>query len=735
MDASLTENPGSNLYLFTDPSSGHPLPIFVEDLPNGAQLVNQLRAHGARILPTPHHAQIIITDIRLYLSGINVERPNEAKLLDQSWVGKCIVARRLFLEGDSWGACAINNYNSGFFVPQTHFEQFNQPFNVDSQFLPPRVMRRQDHPTASTGSSDNHPTLPPIATTPNGIIPLTPLSHSSTTPTSSRGNTAEPAMFPHPQQDGHPYPTQNNPHFGNFMPTPWMQAGAAMPQAMPNPQLLQQMFMNPTLVMAVADAYYRANLQLTALSQGHQVPYPIQAPQQPFPAPNMQAPINPALASTSALPSFTQTENPATSNNWPSSPSSKELSSNDKGKRKALSPPRSPSSEYDPRHHATVLTLDGKSLKFYVQVDLKNRSELVSEIKKNGGSTTNEIQDADYAVLSSKSRYLAELLHAAKASKTPAVRTLFIRDCIEEGKILPHSGYLLAEPTTRKPGRPSYNDASPSKKPRSETTRKEPSLSKVPTAKQRSTSDTVKKETTKATSTASPSTVKLEKTRDNANNNKEREKLVVKKHSSSAIGKRSEISSRIPSPPPPPESTRVLNKGGRYSYSPAERAFVETYVKILFERDHLTSNTKIAKELHRKMPHHTIRSWNTTVGGQLRETIENARKRAGIAYRKRAAHAGDKPGPQQSPAEERDKPAKRPKLSDEELRNRDIELIAKFFADGEANDLKDEDRDTLWARIHKKGNWRSPSSWEAFYEEIHEEVKQRFSALTGQPME
>lgn len=102
------------------------------------------------------------------------------------------------------------------------------------------------------------------------------------------------------------------------------------------------------------------------------------------------------------------------------------------------------------------------------------------------------------------------------------------------------------------------------------------------------------------------------------------------------------------------------------------------------------------------MPHHTAKSWNTTVGGQLREVIDKARKRAGIAYRKNAYN--ETLGLQQPSTEDGDQFAKRQKLSGSDSNDRDIEFIAQFFAEGEANDVEDQDdnRAALWERLHAR---------------------------------
>ncbi|KAJ4002376.1 hypothetical protein F5050DRAFT_11320 [Lentinula boryana] len=724
MDVSVAEEYKSNIFV---DSSGLPLRIFVENQLNEPDLKNQLKSHGARITRTIQSAQFIITDWRSFCNSHYEERL-EGKILDYSWIERCIGARRLLLEGDNWGGCAM--INPEFSVAQANIEQHDQAY-ADSQYLPPRLMRRSNPRPVSLGNPDLA-ALQSFAT--SSVVPLTPSSHSSSTPTSSRGNDTEPAFITRSQQDG-PQPQSQPPQIiptSNSMVSSWMQA--MMPQPVPaNPYLFQQMLSNPDIL--------RAQLHFLALCQAQQL-------QQPYPIPTY--PTNTAFAPSSSASSSSKAEDSMISNDSPSShvssrKPSREPSRNGEDAQTSYSSKSPPRTLSEP--HIPIFTRNGRRLVFFVQIDLSQRHELVNQIKKNGGTITNARESADYAILSSKSKIYSDLFREVAASNTPAVSSSFVHDCIEERTILAHDPkYLLNAPTSRKAGRPTSNDAGPLEKPKVEVTRKDRTRGSAATQKKSEVGSRGKVSQT----ITGASTTKLETARDKAS--KEREKPVLKKRSSSAIDKLSESEPRIPSPSPPPENSRVVSSAGRYSYSPLEREYVETYVKVLFERDHHISNTRIAKILHEKMPHHTVNSWNTMVGGQLREMIEKTRKRAGIAYRKNA-HTEEIYGRQKPTSEEGDKAVKRQKISKEESRNQDIQFIAHFFADGEANgvDDEDEDRAALWERLHKKvsfmladreqklisvkGKWRTPSSWEEFYEENHLEVKRHFSDIIDQEAE
>ncbi|KAF8832283.1 hypothetical protein HHX47_DHR1001679 [Lentinula edodes] len=597
MDASVTEEPVSNIFVDL---SGSPLRIFVEDSPLGPTLVNRLKIHGARITPTIQNAQYIIIESNSSFSGHHYERNLEGKLLDSSWIGKCIGARRILLEDDDWGGCAITNTAQGEQAPP------------DSQYLPPRLMRRPDPRSGPLGSPDIPSTFQFNPTA--GVIPFLPQSHtSSNTPTSSRGTTAEPAFVARQQQDGQsPYP-----HTPQITPSPsfqapsFMQTGAMMPSAFSlNPHLLQMVpnqFQDQNFFMALADVYRANMMNLAALSQFHQ-------PQQP------------SYSFPEAPPDTTPAPVPA-----PASSKAKSTESHKAPRRQG----RPPSDDV-------------------------------------GSSKKSEADDV-------------------------------------------------------RKGKASHDDIGPSKKRKVEFARKE-KVQDTPYAKKKLKAEAEPRGTAFQDI---PSAKKSKAEVERVSNEREQ----VKKREISAVDKISESKQRIPSPPPPPESTRVFSNNGGYAYPPLEREYVETYAKVLFERDHLISNAKIAQKLYQKMPHHTAKSWNTTVGGQLREVIDKARKRAGIAYRKNAYN--EKLGLQPPRTEDGDKFAKRQELSGSDSKDRDIEFIAQFFAEGEANDVDDQDdnRAALWERLHARAKWRTASSWEEFYEENHLEVKRHFGEITGQETE
>ncbi|KAF9076221.1 hypothetical protein BDP27DRAFT_1414754 [Rhodocollybia butyracea] len=588
----------------------------------------------------------------------------------------------------------------------------------ESQFLPPRLMRRDYR-------SPNEPHSPSDQSSFQSNAFNVPTSHtSSQTPDSSRGNTAEPSYA---QQNVH-HPSQQMPMAPSFG-----QPGPVLPSPFPfDQQLLPQIISNPiqsqNFLMALADVY-RNNMQNNMQMNFSASTNVTQA--QPLHSGSSLGHSSAVKVEESSGDVWHSSEPPNSSSSSQkgkrraASPDSANALSSRKGKRKAISPSPDHSLSNPPDE---ILTRNGKSLVFFVQVDLSQRHDLVNKIKKHGGIITPDHNVADFSILSPKSKTFSALF---KAVKGPAISTTFIHDCVEKGRLL-HIGltskYLVEAP--RKLTRQSSDSFVQKKKTKLEARSiEEHTQTKKPKFE---TARVVKVE---------PAVVK---------------KRVASAHkpASAELKAQKYIPSYPPSPPPPPESSRILWNSGKYQYTASEREYVGTLVKCLFERDHQMSMTEIAKHLHRKMPHHPLRSWETTLTGQLREVVDLARKRAGIAFRKKQYNE-ERCGRQQpvasSSSEVAHKSAKRPKLDAEDSmgrdfgqvnvedpEERDLRFVTQFFTGGGAEGIDeddDENRSELWVRLHEQAKWRTSSSWEEFYEEHHEEIKRRFGEIMGQETE
>lgn len=82
----------------------------------------------------------------------------------------------------------------------------------------------------------------------------------------------------------------------------------------------------------------------------------------------------------------------------------------------------------------------GKPIPIYVQ-HAKWRNKYIPSIQKHGGKIVAGIADADYAVLFAQSLGSWDYLRIAIDVGTPAVKPVYITECIEKGKLLNSSSY------------------------------------------------------------------------------------------------------------------------------------------------------------------------------------------------------------------------------------------------------------------------------------------------------
>lgn len=83
----------------------------------------------------------------------------------------------------------------------------------------------------------------------------------------------------------------------------------------------------------------------------------------------------------------------------------------------------------------------GQPYTFYVQVDLKARSDLIALIKKHGGKVVSDIAPADFTILSKNSKDFGTLLIKRLSAGKPAVPASFVFDSVEKQTLLDVNGY------------------------------------------------------------------------------------------------------------------------------------------------------------------------------------------------------------------------------------------------------------------------------------------------------
>ncbi|KIK83663.1 hypothetical protein PAXRUDRAFT_14596 [Paxillus rubicundulus Ve08.2h10] len=384
------------------------------------------------------------------------------------------------------------------------------------------------------------------------------------------------------------------------------------------------------------------------------------------------------------------------------------------------------------------LSESGQPLQFFVQVDLHGRHNVVSNIKKNKGKIVNNIADADYLILFTRSDTFQGLLSEASALGKSPIQAAFVADCIEEGDLLDEAGYMLepgAKLKTLKRGR--RQNVSWMK-------------SATPEAFRKTNAPNLRSSSAKTKMTISLSQTPTKDDLDNKAKTTPRSAVssTSKSTSLSKLAWKEEVvtpSRSTGSPTPPPPETRKLMKNGKYLFTEVEDEYFLHLAKHHLNHDPSTSNTALVHKLHKKMPHHPFASWQAHIDKKMKRTLDDIRKRANIAKRKNVTDTTtpntrgrlleeDEPGPSKRP---RFGPSKsnndisllldQPAVQDPE--REDFEVITKFFASGGGDDDDDE---RVWQELDKHRPCRTASSWPEYYAVHQTEVYMRIEELMNE---
>ncbi|KAG2072585.1 hypothetical protein BDR04DRAFT_1096181 [Suillus decipiens] len=340
----------------------------------------------------------------------------------------------------------------------------------------------------------------------------------------------------------------------------------------------------------------------------------------------------------------------------------------------------------------------GQPLTFFVQVDLQGRSGVVSNIKKNKGKVIGCIADADYVILFTRSQTFQGLLSEAHACDKVPIQSAFVADCIAENMLLDESEYVLDTGVSvkhTKRGRPSstffeFVQETPVKKESQKSaSRPKPKANKTLT------------ETKRAKKTSVPTSPQISAATP----------LPSSKETKPHHARRS--------PTPPPPETRKSMRDGKFHFTQPEIEYFCQYAQFLLNEDPTISTTVLLQAMHKKMPHHSLGSWQMQVSSKLKTQLSDIRKRANIASRKFSNGNTEK-----STGEERPGPSKKPRLiaptvSQETLEREDFEVICEFFANGGGDD---EDDERVWERLSQHRPCKSAESWPEYYTTHQSEV-------------
>ncbi|KDR84926.1 hypothetical protein GALMADRAFT_233396 [Galerina marginata CBS 339.88] len=745
---------------------GSPLIVFIEasSVEHRPKIVRRLKDYGAKLTSDPLDAQIILvmpaTDAGM--SFVRDWGSVEGKvILDCSWPKICVDAGRALLEDDHWAACRLQHEGDAGPNP------LPTPRNTPVEFHRSRSLLPDSGIYASSSSQSQTPKEkalppPPPSTSSTDTMPITP--------TDAIPQSTQP--YPAPSSLMQPFASQYTmqmPAMYNPMMTPQMM--------MMDPGQMQMMAMAHFMAQSNNEAFKTAFQDALNSKIGSHMPSALYNPlDQPSPVQEQALPF-PRIPSTSSEGNSKKKRSRSTSpsNRGRSlsilSDSLPPRSSKDKkGKRRAISSSKrrkiSPSpfrgtvgssQKTEPIGNSSqkkvFTTKSGREFSFFVQIDLKNRFNVVDAIKKNGGRIEKDAVNADYMVLYSANKNqkpFKALLESARSAGKPAVPTRFIFDCVNERCLLDEADYefgSLIKPNSKhsptKVEQLSSDDDAERKRvarnAREADRRRQSKLDKEAETK------AARKIISKTKTEGSPT--------------------LKKNHSldeTSLVGRRT--------PTPPGEHTRQP-WGNNYRFSSAEDKFALDYAEILLDRDHTISHSALGSKIHKHLPHHSVASWRSHLTTISEGKIDQWRKRSSIAYRKALRQPGpssqsampkvdvedsivielsSSPVPsaaphldveEQSIMEFNSSPPSAEVLNRSTVSNttepdeedplaKDIETMAQFYAGALGNNASEEEH---WASLVAQHTCRTAPSWDDFYDAHHPEVVARYTELTTNP--
>ncbi|EPT03860.1 hypothetical protein FOMPIDRAFT_1058236 [Fomitopsis schrenkii] len=659
-------------------ASGQPLRIFVEptELTFRPKLVRDLRSRGAVIAHYPTEAQVIIVDPESDAGKQFVEdwclEPGKV-VLHHDWVTRSIEEGRALLGHDDWGRMRLVTAQNG------HAAIINPGHPLPT---PPPDNGGHSHPPPNPGNAQ----LPAGAPIP-GQMPL--------------------------QANAIPAPAQNIPL------DPKALAMAAQLLQNMDPAVLQNLLsQTPPAKPPPAASPAPGPSNHLAAYDGPQVAAPGVAATDFMMTPSstsISASIRRHSRSTPDPPSSIPAKRRKSLGDKPTS----SASSRSKGKERAdmHEPPakhhhRSPSPEEEyqsesaeeehagsPRQPDEIFIHDdGLPIAFWVQMETKQRGDLVQMIKassvRNKGRVVSDIVEADIAVLAQDftSKNFDHWNKIAIQNKKVAVQSRYIRQCVKDCALLDPDEFGVVAVSKPRGGR---------------------GRGRPPGA------------------------------------GNKRQEIPIAPPSPRAF--------RLSASPPPPKRTEGY-QGGKFLYTSEETEYFRRYVPILVSRDPDVSNVFIGDKLHEKMPHHSARSWNSWLASkdsrtkflaqcrgkanQLRNgQLEKHRSHKTTPHRHRGkAHETPE---RHATSQHADKPVSAKKPAPAELQSvvegqvasqaeadnaRDFDSITSFLANGGADNRTDEE---VWQMLAKEHPARTAAGWLEFWLErgtaINEEVQRRMA--------
>ncbi|KAI0322668.1 hypothetical protein OF83DRAFT_1167363 [Amylostereum chailletii] len=359
-------------------------------------------------------------------------------------------------------------------------------------------------------------------------------------------------------------------------------------------------------------------------------------------------------------------------------------------------------------------TKKGEPLDIFVQIELRDRTEVTTAIKKNGGRITADIGTAAYCVMCTRLTTYRDLRREADTCARIVVSADFILNSVEEGKLQDPDDYSLMQAPSpkKKKGRKSTSfftayEKHPDVPPTPESGEEEP-----------------------------------------------------QRRGQSAKGKASRHSS--PEPPAPVEIAR-----GRYSFTAAENDYSWEFIRRIFDKNSWMATKNMAHRLHDKvihrlpptfivlnkfpkMPHHPLSSWEQWLR-KNKSTFDSIRVEYQPVSTERGQMEGDggsKPPPstdadadnfethaeeqteveqliEPQPGSSPESPGVASGLTSPDAYKKDFETLVSFLLVHDLDQVGDEE--ALWPILNKQATCITAPSWKDFLETHPDDVLNELS--------
>ncbi|KAL4242149.1 DNA-binding protein RAP1 [Abortiporus biennis] len=677
--------------IFVD-NEGNPLQVHVDiSVPSRHRTIRSLKSMGA-VMAEPALSHILLVEPDATAAIDNYGTQNGPVVLDYGWVSNSIAKGKASLSAEDWGGFRLFSQDTGD-EAEAEVDDGNTAQKQNS--LPTPRQTPVANGVSASASCPTPRTENPAPTTPadNSHPPLTPNMQFGT-------QTNIPMAFPYN------IPTTPQPLWGLSQP----------PQQTP-----KDGFTNMTVPNYMLDTFkevlYRIQQQAASQSpQGGQYNPSALSPTQ-YARPDPTAPHNDILPpsvkrrkSDSSFPGPSSTPNrivdtgerPRKHRRTRSvSPESDYASSSDESDSESSSRPIFSDENYEP-------------LTFVVQVDLKQRKDIVSAIRANGGLISGDLNEAHYVVLNPHSNCYADLSKTSRELDIPAVQANFILDSVKEGELLDADDYSFdGVKYKHKRGRP-YK--SMEKEPAKVEKRKKKKEKKKGKEKRRHSSpqhmhSRAMNRTTTHQAQSSPSKPKP------------------------SGGPSQEVDLALIQTLPNPPQKVVAYSLGRNRYTEEEYDYISDVLPLILRYNPEVTIGNLAAIMTYQMPQHTFLSWSAQLG-KWKDRVEEMRKKIMITLRKesRSTH-GSTPSniannavnqetrnepsgsrvslPVESPAAHSASEAPSDVGRNPDIRQtKEFQAITQFLAGGGADDKTDEEAYNNLSALHP---YWTGVQWKAYW--------------------